>query len=83
LALARNLSALERTCKPSAFPSTYIGLSAVGCVCHESGGRKEILKHTFNVSDEVLCELWLENPYYQYLCGKVVAIGPTPKSATA
>jgi len=29
-----------------------------------------ILKHTYNVSDEVLCELWLENPYYQYLCGE-------------
>ena len=27
-----------------------------------------ILKHTFNLSDEVLCELWLENPYYQYFC---------------
>ena len=29
-----------------------------------------ILKHTFNLSDEVLCELWLENPYYQYFCGE-------------
>jgi len=29
-----------------------------------------ILKHTYNVSDEVLCEMWLENPYYQYFCGE-------------
>ncbi|MER8374493.1 IS5 family transposase [Mesorhizobium sp. M1406] len=29
-----------------------------------------ILKHTFNVSDEVLCERWVENPYFQYLCGE-------------
>lgn len=29
-----------------------------------------ILKHTFNLSDEVLCERWVENPYYQYLCGE-------------
>jgi hypothetical protein len=29
-----------------------------------------ILKRTFNLSDEVLCELWLENPYYQYFCGE-------------
>ena len=29
-----------------------------------------ILKHTFNLSDEVLCERWLENPYYQYFCGE-------------
>jgi len=29
-----------------------------------------ILKHTFDLSDEVLCERWVENPYYQYLCGE-------------
>ncbi len=29
-----------------------------------------ILKHTFNLSDEVLCERWIENPYFQYLCGE-------------
>ena len=26
-----------------------------------------ILKHTFNLSDEVLCARWMENPYFQYL----------------
>jgi transposase, IS5 family len=29
-----------------------------------------ILKHTFNLSDEELCERWLENPYYQCFCGE-------------
>ena len=29
-----------------------------------------ILKHTHNLSDDVLCERWVENPYYQYLCGE-------------
>jgi IS5 family transposase len=29
-----------------------------------------ILKHTFNLSDEALCERWVENPYYQLLCGE-------------
>ena len=29
-----------------------------------------ILKHTYNLSDEVLCERWVENPYYQYFCGE-------------
>src|SRR5882672_10308432 len=29
-----------------------------------------ILKHTYNFSDEVVCELWLENPYYQHFCGE-------------
>jgi IS5 family transposase len=30
-----------------------------------------ILKHMHNLSDEVLCARWLENPYYQYLCGEL------------
>jgi hypothetical protein len=25
-----------------------------------------ILKHTFDLSDEVVCARWVENPYYQY-----------------
>src|SRR5437016_2524055 len=29
-----------------------------------------ILKHTYDLSDEVLCERWLENPYYQVFCGE-------------
>jgi IS5 family transposase len=29
-----------------------------------------ILKHTYDLSDEVLCERWVENPYYQYFYGK-------------
>ena len=29
-----------------------------------------ILKHTDDLSDEVLCERWLDNPYYQLFCGE-------------
>ena len=29
-----------------------------------------ILKHTYDLSDEVLCECWVENPYYQFFCGE-------------
>ena len=29
-----------------------------------------ILKHLHDLSDEVLCARWLENPYYQYFCGE-------------
>jgi transposase, IS5 family len=29
-----------------------------------------ILKHMYNLSDEAVCALWLENPYYQYFCGE-------------
>ena len=29
-----------------------------------------ILKHTYDLSDEGLCERWVENPYYQYFCGE-------------
>jgi IS5 family transposase len=25
-----------------------------------------------NLSDEVLCDRWVENPYYQYFCGEHV-----------
>jgi IS5 family transposase len=29
------------------------------------------LKHMENLSDEVLCERWEENPYYQFFCGEL------------
>ena len=29
-----------------------------------------ILKHMHNLSDEVLCERWVENPYFQLFCGE-------------
>ena len=29
-----------------------------------------ILKHMHDLSDEVLCARWIENPYYQYFCGE-------------
>ena len=27
------------------------------------------LKHTYDLSDEQVCERWLENPYWQFFCG--------------
>src|SRR5437588_2793248 len=29
-----------------------------------------ILKHTYDLSDEALCDCWVENPYFQYFCGE-------------
>jgi IS5 family transposase len=29
-----------------------------------------IVKHTFDLSDEEVCARWVENPYFQYLCGE-------------
>ena len=29
-----------------------------------------ILKYSENLSDERLCEVWAENPYYRYFCGE-------------
>jgi len=29
-----------------------------------------ILKHTYDLSDESLCERWVENPYFQHFCGE-------------
>lgn len=31
-----------------------------------------ILKHMHSLSDEGLCEAWVENPYFQYFCGEAV-----------
>jgi hypothetical protein len=30
-----------------------------------------ILKHMHDLSDEVLCAHWLENPYYRFFCGEL------------
>ena len=29
-----------------------------------------LLKHMKNVSDEAVCSMWVENPYFQYFCGE-------------
>jgi len=29
-----------------------------------------ILKHSYDLADEALCERWVENPYFQYFCGE-------------
>jgi len=29
-----------------------------------------ILKYTFDLSDEAVCERWVESPYFQYFCGE-------------
>ena len=48
-----------------------------------------ILKHTFDLSDEVVCARWVENPYYQYFCGEeffqhTLPLAPrSPAGATA
>jgi IS5 family transposase len=49
-------------------------------VCHDGSGQPPlptrlvaglfILKHIHNLSDEVLCARWIENPYYQFFCGE-------------
>jgi IS5 family transposase len=51
-------------------------------VCHEGPGQPPlptrlvaglfIVKHMHNLSDEVLCARWIENPYYQFFCGEAV-----------
>ncbi len=29
-----------------------------------------LLKHMKNLSDEAVCDMWIENPYFQYFCGE-------------
>ena len=48
----------------------------------ERGGRPALpvrlmagllyLKHAYDLSDEAVCERWLENPYWQFFTGEVV-----------
>jgi len=37
-------------------------------ICQSSA--RAILKSAHNLSDEMLCERWVENPYYQFFCGE-------------
>lgn len=53
--------------------------SAFGSLYHDTAGRPgnpvrlmvglTYLKHTYNLSDEQVCERWVENPYWQFFCG--------------
>ncbi len=53
-----------------------------GAVCRSGPGQPPlptrlvaglfILKHMHDLSDERLCERWVENPYFQFFCGEVV-----------
>jgi transposase, IS5 family len=53
--------------------------SEFGPLYHERAGRPgkptrlmvglTYLKHTYNLSDEAVCERWVENPYWQFFCG--------------
>jgi len=31
----------------------------------------QYLKHTYNLSDEILLQRWVENPYWQFFCGRL------------
>jgi IS5 family transposase len=53
--------------------------TAFGALYHETAGRPgkpmrlmvglTYLKHTYNLSDDQVCERWVENPYWQFFCG--------------
>jgi IS5 family transposase len=53
--------------------------AALGAVYHDTAGRPgkptrlmvglTYLKHVHNLSDEQVCERWVENPYWQFFCG--------------
>jgi transposase, IS5 family len=38
----------------------------------------QILKFTFDLSDEELCDRWLENPYFQFFCGEAFFLHELP-----
>ena len=37
-----------------------------------------LLKHMKGVSDEVVCAMWVENPYFQAFCGGERRLGTSP-----
>src|SRR5215831_2287246 len=39
-------------------------------IADAADGGAPILKHTYDLSDEALCDRWVENPYFQYFCGE-------------
>jgi len=39
-------------------------------ICKIPWPASPILKHSYDLSDEGLCERWVENPYFQYFCGE-------------
>ena len=43
-----------------------IGPAAVA----DAADGESFLKHMHDLSDEVVCERWIENPYYQLFCGE-------------
>jgi IS5 family transposase len=60
-----------------------------GPLYHETAGRPgkpmrlmvglTYLKHTYNLSDEAVCERWVENPYWQFFCGFGSPLGFEPR----
>jgi len=48
------------------------GGAGAAAAADKAGGGVFILKHMHNLSDEVLCDRLVENPYFQYFCGEVV-----------
>ena len=54
------------------FSSACRGGAGAAVSADEAGGGLFILKHMHNLSDEVLCDRWVENPFFQYFCGEVV-----------
>ncbi len=41
------------------------------------------LKHAYDLSDEAVCERWLENPYWQFFTGEVVFQTRLPSDASS
>lgn len=49
--------------------SLYSDVGRPGCNVRLLTGL-HLLKYSFKLSDEEVCERWVENPYFQYFCGE-------------
>jgi len=57
------------TCATNRFEPLY---SEIGRPCIPTRVMVELhlLKHMFGLSDELVCERWVNDPYFQYFCGE-------------
>ncbi len=50
--------------------SSFLASKLIRETCQRHGIEPGSLKHIHNLADEVVCERWIKNPYFQHFCGE-------------
>ncbi len=66
--LARLAGVIDWGMLEAAFGPLYAEVGRPGLPTRLMAGL-HLLKHMFDLSDEAVCDRWVENPYYQHFCG--------------